>query len=219
MKIAYFAMTFWIATLPCQAEPAEIRVRLQVYAQVTDSTLKQAKETASWVLRQAGVQLSWAECPTRQGEPSKDPVCGMPLTSLDLQIRISTKVMAKRASKRAKCMGYALVAGEFSSIAVAYFHRAVELESHIFANRGVILGGIMAHEIGHLLEVASHSEKGVMQADWQDETLKALAKGRLWFTGEQTHRMAAAVAKRAAAVQASARLLSSEDEGRAESLP
>src|SRR5258708_2106164 len=105
--VTWFAVTFWIAALPIQAEPAVVRVRLQDYAQVTQSTLKQAEETASWVLRQAGIQLSWAECPTRQGEPSKDTVCGMPLTFLDLQIRIFDEVMAKRAGRRTACMGYA----------------------------------------------------------------------------------------------------------------
>ena len=190
------AATLLLAVVPCKAEPVEIRVRLHVYVRTSPSTLAEAKETASFALLQAGVRPSWVQCPTQDSEPTPDPSCLQPLTPLDLQLRILDRVMAKRVRRGSESMGFALVAGEFSSIAAAYFHRAVELEAGNLASRGAILGGILAHEIGHLLGVTRHSERGLMRAVWQDQDLKALAKGRLWFTEEQAVRIAEAVAKR-----------------------
>jgi hypothetical protein len=44
----------------------------------------------------------------------------------------------------------------------------------------------MAHEMGHLLLPAnSHSQGGVMRADWDSEHLLRMVKGVLQFTPEQ----------------------------------
>jgi hypothetical protein len=203
-KALWVVAPFWIASLPCQAGPAEIRVRLQVYSPISPSTLREAKETASGALRQAGIRVSWAECPASIGKLPDDPACRLAFTPLDLQIRLIDEVMAKRVRRRSTCMGFAVVAGEFNSIAAAYVHRARELAGNNLANQGEILGGIIAHEIGHLLEVTTHSENGLMRGIWEDESLKVLAKGRLWFTEAQARRMAAAISKRAAALSAMA---------------
>jgi predicted SprT family Zn-dependent metalloprotease len=49
-----------------------------------------------------------------------------------------------------------------------------------------ILGHVMAHEMGHLLLPAnSHSQSGVMHADWDSEQLLRMVKGLLQFTPEQ----------------------------------
>src|SRR5205823_5753746 len=104
-----------------------------------------------FVLEQAGVRLLWAECQIRAEEPSNDAFCLLPVTLRDLQVRVVGRAMARRAHKTSECMGYAVVAGEFSSIANAYYHRAEELAADNMAGRGAILGGILAHEIGHLL--------------------------------------------------------------------
>ncbi len=195
-KTTLIGPALWMAGIPLWAEPAEIRVRLQVYVRVSPSVLHEAKEVASFVLEKAGVRLLWAECPTRQEEPSKDAVCLLPVTPRDLQVRIVGKVMAKRANKRSECMGFAVVAGEFSSIANAYYHRADELAAGNMAGRGAILGGIVAHEVGHLLGVTGHSSQGLMRALWDDHDLKTLAKGNLWFGREEARRVAESAARR-----------------------
>ena len=94
-------------------------------------------------------------------------------------------------------LGYALLADGFYSIAAVYFHRAIELEKEGLILRSTILGGMMAHEIGHLLlEESRHSKDGIMRAAWGDEELKMLARGRMSFTATQTARLASTVARR-----------------------
>lgn len=195
-KTTLIGSAAWVTGPPLFGEPAEIRVRVQAYVQVSHSVLREAKEVASFVLEQAGVRLLWAECRIREEELLKDPVCLLPMTARDLQVRIVGEAMAKRAQKRRECMGYAMVAGEFSSIANAYYHRAEELAASNMAGRGAILGGIVAHEVGHLLGVAAHSRQGLMRAVWDDHDLKALAKGNLRFSRDEARRIAATAASR-----------------------
>ncbi len=197
-KIWRIGIFLWMAGPSCAAS-AEVRVRLQIYSRVSPTALREAKETASWPLEQAGIRVSWTECSTRAGPSPEDPACRLAPTPLDLQIRLIDEVMAKRVGRRSICMGFAIVAGEFNSIAAAYVHRARDLAANNLATQGQILGGIIAHEIGHLLDVTTHSKLGIMRGVWEDESLKALAKGRLWYTEAQARWMCAALAKRAAA--------------------
>lgn len=82
-----------------------------------------------------------------------------------------------------KCMGYAVLAGEFSTIASVFYHRAVDLEDENLAGRAEILGAMLAHEIGHLLlGRPSHSNTGIMRGVWSDQDLKNIVRGRMWFT-------------------------------------
>ena len=109
-----------------------------------------AKETASSAPRQVGIGLFWAECP------------------------ILDRVIANRVHRAADTMRYALVAGEINSIPTPWNSRGA-----VWPDRGAILGGIIAHEIGH------------MRAVWQDQDLDA--KACSLFSGEQAVRIAEAI--------------------------
>jgi hypothetical protein len=186
------------AELTAQVPPRQaVRVLIRDYARLSPSTLVQAEWTASYVLRQAGVLLEWAECRIHEGDPPKDPACGLAVTAMDLQLQIIDAAMAKHTGKTGQCLGYAVVTGRLDSIASVFAHRALELEKRNFADRAAILGAIIAHEIGHLLLGRSrHSGSGIMRAQWGDEDLKLIAKGRMWFTEEEASRLVSNVAKR-----------------------
>jgi hypothetical protein len=184
------------ATVARGAEPG-IRVRLYDYAGVSPATLAGAKAVATQVLERAGVRLEWAECRIHQDDQPKDRACGLPITPMDLQLRVIDAVMASRTGKTRHCLGYALLTNGSGSIASVFFHRAMELEKRNLADRRAILGGMMAHEISHLLlEGSDHSRNGIMRADWGDEDLKLIAKGRMWFRASEASRLASMVAKR-----------------------
>ena len=183
------------------AKPADagagIRVRLYNYASVPQKTLASAKADASAILQTAGVSAGWAECPLGEHDVPKDTACLLPLSPRDLQMRILDRGMAKRVGASRHCLGYALLADGFDSIAAVFFHRAVDLEGTNHAKRATILGAMMAHEIGHLLlEKNHHSETGVLRASWGDEDLKMAAKGRLRFSAEEARSMASMVSRR-----------------------
>ena len=154
-----------------------VRVRVYNYASVSPATLAGAEAAASHVLLQAGVRVEWAECPFVQNAPRKDPTCDLPVTPLDLQLRILDGIMARRVRTTSESLGYALLAQGFDSIAAIYYHRAIELKKRNLADRQAILGGMMAHEIGHLLlKETAHSGAGIMQAQWGDGDLKLIGR-------------------------------------------
>ena len=48
---------------------------------------------------------------------------------------------------------------------------------------GMLLGHVLAHEIGHVLQgIARHSETGLMKERWSEREIRDMWKGRLGFT-------------------------------------
>jgi len=175
---------------------AEIRARVYDYAGVSPTTLVKAKAVASEVLGAAGARVVWADCQLRAEDPAKDAACALPMTPADLLIRVIDKKMADGVSSRDR-LGFARHVEGFDWLAAAYFHKALELEKRNLADRSVVLGAIMAHEIGHLLlDDGSHSSQGIMRPLWSKSELKQLAQGRMRFTPEQALKIAQNVAAR-----------------------
>jgi hypothetical protein len=71
-----------------------------------------------------------------------------------------------------------------------FYDRVMELHVDWTVSLADTLGNVMAHELGHLLLGSnSHSGMGIMRAHWQNEELRRLSRGGLWFTNEQADRM------------------------------
>jgi hypothetical protein len=186
------------------AAEIEVRVRLQDYANVPAVSLTNAEAVATEILESAGVRVLWSDC--SPNSERRDALCSIPTGPIDLQVRILSKEMAKRTHRSRHCIGYAMVSGRFPYIASVFYHRAEELESGTVAG-AEILGGIVAHEIGHLLLAEnSHSGTGVLRAEWGDQDLRMIACGRLWFTPEQAARMVSLVTERVGAAESVAGL-------------
>jgi hypothetical protein len=96
--------------------------------------------------------------------------------------------------------GFALMPqpGEPARYARLYFHRLAELADGRKVRRGVLLGAMMAHEIGHLLlGVNSHSREGIMSIPWDAHKLQQVNLGRLGFTPGQAATLKAEALHRA----------------------
>ncbi|MCC6859545.1 MAG: hypothetical protein IT158_13330 [Bryobacterales bacterium] len=168
-----------------------VRVRLYDYAGVPPRILDQAQAYASTLFSEAGIAMEWARCsPGESGVPG-DAACRPPFDPLNLEIRILSREMAKRAHTTEHALGYALLAPGFHHVAAVFYHRALELEKACLAGRSDILGAVLAHEIGHLLLAQPHHPPtGIMCARWGDEVLKLIQKGRLRFTAGEARAMA-----------------------------
>ena len=198
MRSVVIGMCGWVVA--AGAAEMQVRVRLQDYANVPAVWLTRAKTVATGILENGGVRVLWSDCSPNSGR--RDTLCSIPLGPIDLQLRILSEEMAKRTHRSRHSMGSAMVSGQFPSIASVFYHRAVELEAGKPGARAEILGGILAHEIGHLLLAEnSHSGTGVLRAQWGDQDLRMIALGRLWFTPEQAARMVSLVTERVHAAQ------------------
>ena len=191
----------------------EITIRLYDYAKVPGGTLRRAQAIVTQVFRRAGVGSVWVACPTSYQEYEQYPDCRGPLGPRDLVVRILPVTQAAFAGHRG-VLGAALLCGdgEFAITASVFFDRVQRLTweklygatEGIFAHHlsldicnSVILGVVMAHEIGHLLlGTNSHSRRGIMRPNWSRQDLEEALSGRQRFTLQQVRRLQAGIRAR-----------------------
>jgi hypothetical protein len=67
------------------------------------------------------------------------------------------------------------------------FYDRIERAAHrAAADRGIVIGHVLAHEIAHaLLPVAGHGESGLMRATWRRTELVDANQGQLRFSGDE----------------------------------
>ena len=97
-------------------------------------------------------------------------------------------------------LGFALTQPEgktHGETAYVFVNKVADLiEKEPFADLGVMLGHMMAHELGHLLLGRGHSHSGLMSAEVAGRTLKLAGAGRLHFTRKQVKRIRQSVGER-----------------------
>jgi len=80
-------------------------------------------------------------------------------------------------------------------VAIIPYPRVLELASNGSATVGLVLGHVIAHELGHLLlQRATHSAAGLMRATLD---LQLAQQGRLLFTAAEGQAIRAAIARNA----------------------
>ena len=185
----------------------KIYARLYNYAQVSRRTLSQAVKHAASVLHKAGVETDWVNCPTSKADAPKYPACqqlrGGPGV---LQLRILSRAMARRFGLPREVYGFAGASlnGRSATVASVFHHRAEELTKAGAASLSMVLGHLLAHEIGHLLlGPEAHSRKGIMRIPWRRKDLDDAGLGLLLFTPPQGKRMRTNVLARMRVNQAS----------------
>jgi hypothetical protein len=100
--------------------------------------------------------------------------------------------------------GFALMStdGGFATTANVYFERVSEIADGRRLRRAVLLGAMMAHELGHLLlGIDSHSRVGLMTLPWGPKTLLDADRDLLGFSKGEADCVQQAVQTRASAIQ------------------
>ena len=177
----------------------KITVRIFNYAQVSSDPMRRAIREATRIFQQAGVETVWLDhTPCLDGR--KDPACHQPESPLFLNIHFLPPSMSQRLALRSTTFGLALPArgGGFGKITYLFYDRIEkECERKGSLPEHVILGHIMAHEMGHLfLGHGSHSGKGIMRFPWHKRDLERASRGGLLFTSREAKRIRAQVLER-----------------------
>lgn len=149
---------------------------------VRESVVTGAKAETELVYRSAGVQIVWHGC------DAFPPPAGQ--TSPWFVIRLRTdKPPLTVGPASLDVMGKAFVEDAGGYMADAYF-QAVQAASEMHhGDSGVLLGFVMAHELGHLLLGSGHASDGVMQAAWGQRQMDALRQRWLKFNEENATRI------------------------------
>jgi hypothetical protein len=188
------------------AEPdSKITIFVYNYAAIPPDVLAQTEAEATRIYQLGGIEIQWLDCPLAPGEASQFPACQVPPGPTRLALRILSQSMAERLRQAQDSFGFALYPedGSFATVANLFAHDAEQLANRRGVRQGVILGHLMAHELGHLLLGAgSHSSSGIMHVPWHLKELEIIAQGRMWFTPAEAGRMRTNVRVRVQASEA-----------------
>jgi hypothetical protein len=159
---------------------------------VGGSVIAGAKAETALVYRSAGVEIVWHECDTfpSASAQARDPWFIVRLRTDRPPLTVGPASL--------DVMGKAFVEDHGGYMADAYF-QAIQATSELHrGDSGVLLGFVMAHELGHLLLGAGHTPDGVMQAAWGQKQMDALRQRWLRFTEECATRIRRALEARTA---------------------
>ena len=160
-----------------------VSVRVLNYVEAAAATVAKAEREAGRILRDAGLKVVWLDCPVGQSTVEATDPCRQPLIPTDLLLRVLSD--HSRRGIQYESFGFAVA----PALASVYYEHAMSLATLNNAHYEVpiILGCVMAHEIGHLLlGPSSHSECGIMQGQWGRKQVRLIMCGSLHFTVEQS---------------------------------
>jgi len=187
---------FGIAGCPHSAlaeNAPEILIRLINYAHVPSGSVKAAERQAGRIFSAAGFLTQWVNCPGTGSTIDTPNACNQPLAPNEIVLRLISE--STNEPYRDTVFGSAVVP-LVASVYVNYAVRSAKRDNAEF-EVPVILGSVIAHEIGHLLlGLNSHSATGIMQKRWERKQLQLVTTGNLLFTAAQGKSMRAEMQRR-----------------------
>jgi hypothetical protein len=153
--------------------PATVRLQLRNEAQVSDDVLEESRNEVARIFARAGFAVLWVD------------------EAPGITVKIVAHVIGY-ARAESPVMGVALRTAD-GPIAQVFFRRVEEFARIHRADLSMMLGHVMAHEVGHLLMPAlAHSPTGLMRGVWDKAQVREATGGALTFTTGQAERIRAA---------------------------
>jgi hypothetical protein len=160
-----------IGSAPAAAQTADgltIRVLLHDDVGVPADVLQRAKRDAALIYARSSLTLEWIDDPW--------------VTPSPLIVRITAKPIGLKSRNRA-VVGIAPGSREKRGrLAFVFFERIQEFSEALALDVALMLGHVMAHELGHLLlPYDAHSLTGVMSRAWDPAQARSATAGTLTF--------------------------------------
>jgi predicted SprT family Zn-dependent metalloprotease len=167
---------------------AKLVVRLYDYAQVPSRVLTRAEHETARVFQIAGIQLSWVECGLLEADKKRFLNCEHVTDPLGLYLTVIPQHMAAWFHRPHR------FGTSFGMRAVVFHHQVEESARNENFSQALILGCVMAHELGHLLLGKNHG-RGMMMDTFVRRAFELAEKGKLVFTPDQAEQMRARILK------------------------
>jgi hypothetical protein len=164
-------------------------LRISVYndAGIPYGTLKDAENVSSQIFKESGIHIVWLNCFVREKPSNFGAMCEQAVSKGLLHVRVGRHSLNLRDS----VLGISYLSDDGEGSQADIFYEAIEqLYPNTAVQPAIILGHVMAHEIGHLLlGTNSHSPWGIMCAHWHKQELDRASLGMMTFNESQSHRM------------------------------
>lgn len=173
-----------VVARPDLGQPERLRVGIRVIDQagVSPEVMQQATHEASHILRQAGVEADWLDCPLGEQSSETRRRCNQRLGPTEFWLHLAIHKLPGAGGDN---LGAALLEKAGGGVAYAYF-RDIENNARDWrCDTSLVLATVMAHEIGHLLLGDAHSRTGIMSAGLNPHSLALAKQGFLLFTPTQ----------------------------------
>ncbi|HEY6290998.1 MAG TPA: hypothetical protein VI455_05470 [Terriglobia bacterium] len=182
--------------LPATSSPDRLTVLVFDYAGIPAKVRSRAEQEAAYILGRSGPEAHFVDCLTGPEASGNPAACRPPFDPAALYVRIVAQRPARGLP--AETLGFAaLETGSGGQYAGIFYRSAADAASRLQADVYLMLGCVLAHEIGHmLLGPRSHSPDGIMRARWTREDLLRAGQRSLRFTPEQSARVRSAVEAR-----------------------
>ena len=175
-------------SMPLHAQPgpgSAVTVTVLVYnfVDVPPGILVAAERHTDKILGLARAKVDWVSCPHENAPDSQEP-CGSGWSMQTPGLRLISGANKFQSMQ----LGHTAIP-IYSTI---YYEQIVDRahREHADSDLPVLLGSVIAHELGHLLlRSPDHSAKGIMQPVWGSIQVHHALKGNLLFTAEQAVRI------------------------------
>jgi hypothetical protein len=160
-----------------------ITVQIYNYSQASPAILTGSEREAARILGEAGLRVVWLECMVGSFTPGPQGSCQKAPEATDIRLRILSAPIQNRFQDTV--FGFTV----HPVLASVYYDFAVRRAKSDDAEFEIpiILGCVIAHELGHLLLGSNgHSRTGIMQPRWEPNHVRQLMTGTLLFTTEQS---------------------------------
>jgi len=163
-----------------------IRIRVVDYMSTSPAILAEAEHEAGRILSKTGLWTVWVDCSRGHSTTIPQDPC-QELEATDIWLRVLSEPTQNELQDTV--FGFAVV----PVLATVYYEAVRHAKSDgADFDIPVILGCVIAHEIGHLLLGSnSHSGSGVMKRRWERKQFRQAMTGILLFTPEQAKRIQA----------------------------
>lgn len=155
---------------PLQFAKPRIAVTIRIYrvGDLSSSIQERALVEAARVLRTAFVDVRWQQCTAG----SESPACVPSPGPSELVLRFVDGPSRRGRSRVA--LGEAVVTPCANGVlATVYLDRVWQLAESAKARVALVLGRVVAHEVGHLLmRTAVHPQQGLMRSQWTVDELR-----------------------------------------------
>jgi hypothetical protein len=171
------------ASCPAQA----LVIGLYDYANLSAKEIGRLTETASLVLANSGIHVDWVHC--------RGALAVAPATACEAEPqanRLVLRLLPTGPSKSSEdAMGYANVTAEGGNYA-SVFVPAVRAQAVGFEVKSdLLMGYVVAHEVGHCLLGPRHSETGLMRGVWNRKDAGEISRLALHLTKQQAQKAVA----------------------------